>query len=516
LQEYHINVDVALSQWTYYLSTNDTDWLRQYGYPLLKDGADFFRSYVIQNATTDGKYWSFNLTDPDEYANHVNNGAYTNAGIAQLMSWATQAAQILGETPDPRWMDVADNIYIPQDPSLNLILEYDGMNNSVEVKQADVVLLTYPLEYPNVTNEQAIQNLRYYAAKQSPDGPAMTYSVYAIDVAQLDTQGCSVFTYLMAGSQPYLREPFYQFAEEIYDNSTVNGGTHPAFPFLTGHGGFLQVFTHGLTGFRPRNDSLYLDPTLPPQLENGVIISGLKFQGGAFDINIQLNATTIKRRNDWKYSNQDGITTSDSNVPMNITIGPRNSKAGNYTLRVNDTLTIGTFRPDLNSTNNVLQCKPVISSDPWVGGQFPFALNDGDSSTSWQPMSAAKSFVTIDLGTEANFSSATFTWGQHTPKSVSLGILSSNAALNFTQAANSTNSTSLTIPYQQWILQDHNISLSQPYNQSANVSVFTIPTANVSTYNFSTTYATRYVVVAIEGNYDSDSSGANVAELSLT
>lgn len=512
--QYHLNTDIAFAQWNYYLSTNDTEWLQDYGYPLMKDAANMFASYVIRNETTQGQYWTFNLTDPDEYANHINNGAYTNAGIAQIMSWTTQAAEILGEQPDPKWMDIANNIYVPRDPSLNLVLEYATMNNSVEVKQADVVLLTYPLEYPNITAEEALASLQYYAAKQSPDGPAMTYAVYAIDVAQLATEGCGAYTYLMAASQPYLREPFYQFSEQIYDNATINGGTNPAFPFLTGHGGFLQVFTHGLTGYRPRNNTLYLDPTLPPQLEEGVIISGLKYQGGVFDIDIQLNHTTISRRNDWTFSDTDGIILTDDNTPINITIGSRNSQAGNYTLSVNETLTVGTFRPDLN-TSSPIQCKPVLSSDPWIGGQFPFAVNDGDMSTSWQPSTPNKSFITIDLGNETEISSANFVWGRSTPQLVSLGVIPSNATtLNFTAAAE-TNATNLTITQQQWILTNEKVELSSPYNQSTNISVFTMPSGNISSFDFSNTYIGRYLVVGIEGNYDSTSEGGSLVELTI-
>jgi hypothetical protein len=33
------------------------------------------------------------------------------------------------------------------------------------------------------------------------------------------------------------------------DNTTINGGTHPAYPFLTGHGGSNQVAIYGYLGF---------------------------------------------------------------------------------------------------------------------------------------------------------------------------------------------------------------------------------------------------------------------------
>lgn len=73
---------------------------------------------------------------------------------------------------------MSENIEFPQS-DVGITLEYQKMNNSVEVKQADVVLLTYPLDYDqnNYTTTNRQLDLDYYSNKQSPDGPAMTYSI---------------------------------------------------------------------------------------------------------------------------------------------------------------------------------------------------------------------------------------------------------------------------------------------------------------------------------------------------
>jgi hypothetical protein len=63
------------------------------------------------------------------------------------------------------------------------------------------VLLTYPLEYPQA---DALKNLDFYAIHTSPNGPAMTYSNFAIDAAALSVQGCATWSYLLAGSAPYV------------------------------------------------------------------------------------------------------------------------------------------------------------------------------------------------------------------------------------------------------------------------------------------------------------------------
>ena len=103
--------------------------------------------------------------------------------------------------------------------------------------------------------------------------------------------------------------PFYQFSEQTSDNYALNGNRNPAFSFLTGHGGFLQIFTHGLTGYRFRRDVFYLNPTLPPQLgQEGLIVKGMKWQGAVFDVQVALDITSVIRKPGSQDSNGRKVT----------------------------------------------------------------------------------------------------------------------------------------------------------------------------------------------------------------
>src|SRR5207248_349240 len=46
-QEIHVNADVAIAQWQYYLASGDLDWLRRYGYPVIRATAEFWASRVV-------------------------------------------------------------------------------------------------------------------------------------------------------------------------------------------------------------------------------------------------------------------------------------------------------------------------------------------------------------------------------------------------------------------------------------------------------------------------------------
>jgi trehalose/maltose hydrolase-like predicted phosphorylase len=108
------------------------------GFPVIKAVAEMWESNTrrIQSNISDNyDYETFNLTDPDEYANFRNNGAYTNAGIKMVMSAAIQAADILNVTAPSKWSDIANNIDVPEDPDSGIVLEYTGFNATTIVKQ---------------------------------------------------------------------------------------------------------------------------------------------------------------------------------------------------------------------------------------------------------------------------------------------------------------------------------------------------------------------------------------------
>lgn len=85
---------------------------------------------------------SNNATDPDEYANFQDSPAFTNAGVTVVLDDAQTLGQDwLGLDVPQNWSKLADNMVLLQAPS-GIVLEYEGFNGTIEVKQADVVLLS--------------------------------------------------------------------------------------------------------------------------------------------------------------------------------------------------------------------------------------------------------------------------------------------------------------------------------------------------------------------------------------
>lgn len=93
--------------------------------------------------------------------NNVDNGAFTIASASKFLKEANALRVDQGLPASKLWTDMSERIRFPKSPS-NITLEYEGMNNDVAIKQADVVLLTYPLDFSqNYTTEDKLLDLDY-------------------------------------------------------------------------------------------------------------------------------------------------------------------------------------------------------------------------------------------------------------------------------------------------------------------------------------------------------------------
>ena len=280
--EQHITSDVAFAQWQYFLATGDKSWLESKGWPVLQGAADFWASRAT--STGNGSYAIAGVEGPDEHHFNVDNEVYTNVAAITTIRLATQAATLLGKQPNPAWKTVADGLPVLLDPSSQIRPEFEGYTGDL-VKQADVVMLTYPWEW-NESQTIGLNDLNYYEQRTDPDGPAMTDSIHAIDSLALGVPGCPAYDLTQRSVKPFVQPPFDQFTE-------VRGG-QGTFTFLTGEGGFLQTFLYGWSGFRWRPDRIHLDPALPDQwAASGLTLRGLAYQGRRFDVAIGAQQTTV-------------------------------------------------------------------------------------------------------------------------------------------------------------------------------------------------------------------------------
>ena len=249
--EHHITADVAAAAWNYYAVTQDKQWLREKGYPILSATADFWASRVERNGP--GHYDIKNVVAADEWAENVDNNAFTNAAAKANLQYATQAANILGIKPEADWMVVARNIPILKMD--NGVTQEHAAYHGEGIKQADVNLLAYPLA--EITDPKQVQkDLEYYETRVPNEGtPAMTQAVFTLLYARLGNGGKAYHWFQDAYLQN-LNPPFRVIAE-------TKGGTNPY--FATGAGGLLQAVLMGFGGLEITPKGItQLKTALPP------------------------------------------------------------------------------------------------------------------------------------------------------------------------------------------------------------------------------------------------------------
>lgn len=80
--------------------------------------------------------------------------------IAQTLMYANEFRKRFGLAANQTWNDIAQNVLVIRENGVTL--EFTTMNGSAVVKQADVVLDNYPLQYThNYTQADALNDLDY-------------------------------------------------------------------------------------------------------------------------------------------------------------------------------------------------------------------------------------------------------------------------------------------------------------------------------------------------------------------
>lgn len=496
--EYHINGDIAQSFQNYWVTSGDTQYFKDNLFPIVNSIATFYSAIVVKNGSV---YTLSNMTDPDEFADHVDNGGFTMPLISETLTNTNIFREMFGIGANATFQDIADNIFISKNADAGIIEEYTGMPGNISVKQADVVLDVFPLNWQkDYTRANGLADLQYYAGKQSLDGPGMTYSTFSIVSSAVDVAGCSSYTYQQWSEQPYARAPWFQFSEQLLDNFQINGGFHPAYPFLTGHGGYNQVTLFGYLGLRLTPDfTLHIEPSLPPQIPN---LRYRTFYWHGWPISAVANQThTTITRLDVPHLSTAETAFAETYIPVQI----GNDAPTTYQLQPFGTLTFANRNIASNQAvqGNIAQCLPVTSPDGFQPGQFPFAAVDGAGYTKWEPNFSNKTqSITVELQTQPfqPISSFYFDWAQNPPS-------------KFTVLFHNTSSQDGTVT-----VVSENVEISVPYDPTlvAEITPYMSNTTNVTLSP--PVWSGKYATLQILGNQVSNltnTTGASVAEWAM-
>jgi trehalose/maltose hydrolase-like predicted phosphorylase len=271
--EIHVNGDVALAQWQYYLATGDSTWLAQEGFPVIRETADFWVSRSTCDAS-DERCHIENVVSVAEGLIGVTDDAYTNAVARKNLEIAATASKRLGKPVDPRWILLASRLHLPYDSVSQFFRTYEGAPDSTLGWVTP--LLSYPLAVPMSERAKRAQLEQAFAQllKEGP-GAMMGSTILAVGAAELNDRAM-VDSLLPFSYRTHLKGPFLMLSETPTNNA-VN--------FVTGAGGFLQQVIYGWTGLRLGERGL--EPAFPPVLPSSVkrlVLRNIQVRGKRYDV----------------------------------------------------------------------------------------------------------------------------------------------------------------------------------------------------------------------------------------
>jgi hypothetical protein len=145
---------------------------------------------------------------------------------------------------------------------------------------------------------------------------------------------------------------------------------------------------------------LQVYPNLPPQIPY-IRFPTFHFQGWPIEAEANQTHTTLKRTGKPLTTANPMFSSSSINVRLGRSVS---DTIGTFQLAPGGVLVLLNVDSGANSSlgNNILQCRPVVSSEPSNSpGQFPQAAIDGTNSTVWLPAAGNNfSSLTVDLTSE--------------------------------------------------------------------------------------------------------------------
>ncbi|MGZ4632617.1 MAG: glycoside hydrolase family 65 protein [Actinomycetes bacterium] len=307
----HVGLAVAYTVWQYVESTDDEDFLAEYGAEMLIEIARFFSCLTTRDHTI-GRFVIRGVMGPDEFhtgypgqgERGIDNNAYTNVMVVWLLRrtlallerlpqwrWEELAAE-LGVTEDEvlRWREITVAMFVPFHDGvisqfegyerlerldleacqqrwgniqrLDRLLEAEGASvNSYQVsKQADVLMLFYLLSAEEL--EDILQELGY------PFDPATiprTVDYYLARTSHGSTLSAVVHAWVLARSH---RERALQFFELVLssDITDIQQGTTAEGIHLGAMAGSVDLLQRCFTGLEHRDGVLWFNPRWPQAL----------------------------------------------------------------------------------------------------------------------------------------------------------------------------------------------------------------------------------------------------------
>ncbi|XP_023031458.1 protein-glucosylgalactosylhydroxylysine glucosidase [Drosophila willistoni] len=263
-QEIHISADISFALQKFFAQSADFDWTCDKAWPIAAEVAEFLVSRAACEELKQVCHF-LNVMGPDEDHANVDDNVYTNAMAKIALEFAVWAGGMCGNASTElfeKWQQVSNRLLILRDVDLDYHPQHEGYKLNTEVKQADTILLGYPLRFDKSSTH--LNDLKYYANATRESGPAMTWSMFAANYLRT-SEDWRADEYFERGYKSYVRPEF-----KVWSETPI--GYEGSANFLTGIGGFLQALIFGYGGldfYRSGNQTTMENSgvLMPPNVE---------------------------------------------------------------------------------------------------------------------------------------------------------------------------------------------------------------------------------------------------------
>jgi len=333
----HVNATIAYNVWKYYQATGDMEFMSDFGAEMVLEIARFWASIATYNDDLE-RYEIRGVMGPDEYSDGypdrqtpgLDNNAYTNFMAVWVLCRALRVLEMLsedrrrelsgllslgddeiaewdrisrrmriifhddgiisqyegyGDLEELDWQAYADKYGGISRLDRLLEAEGDSPNRYKASKQADVLMLFYLLSSDEIFDlferlgytfapENIPKNVAYYG-KRTSHGSSLSRVAYSWVLARSDRAGSwKLFSDTLEG-----------------DISDDPGGTTAEGIHLGSMAGTVDLVRRCYCGLDLREDMLWIDPCLPPQLSR--LAFPVIYRGHRIGLDITKNAVTV-------------------------------------------------------------------------------------------------------------------------------------------------------------------------------------------------------------------------------
>ncbi len=317
-QEQHITADVAYAAWHYFVATGDVQFMLKGGLELVLEASRFWASRVTYDRRR-RRYGVKDVIGPDEFHEHVDHNAFTNA----MARWTLRTACVLYEqlhdshaatvrriaknmklrrTELNSFRQIAERMYFPRDKRTRLVEQFEGyfqkrkhplpgldqsglprfptsvslehIGSTQFIKQADVVMLACLL--PELFPRDSLKRNFDYYHKRTLHKSSLSVPVHGWAAARLGLRDLA-YRYLLIAAETDLKN--------VYGNTS--DGMHAA-----ALGGTWQVVLKGVCGVHMKHGVLSFDPHLPRQWKS--IDFRVQWHGSPLRVHMESNSLVLE------------------------------------------------------------------------------------------------------------------------------------------------------------------------------------------------------------------------------